>query len=256
MPLGSEEAQAETSIWTFGAGGSWGDATTLTIDTPQNLEGLQAMRQLIDTKATQPDPGGDRPHPADQRVHPGQAGHGRGPAADRRPDQGEEPRADLRHRADPDQGRHAGHPRRRRPPDGLPEQRRQGRGDQEVRRLLLLEAGLRRLGRGRGLPAGDQVRGRRAVVQAGAEDLPGRAADGQVLPGGEREVVGHPGCAAVAGRPDRAGQPTRLPCCSRSRRPPRPADRARSGSDPHRTAARRRPPRCWPPRRGWAGCCC
>ena len=57
MPLGSEEAQAETSIWTFGAGGSWGDSTTLTIDTPQNLEGLQAMRQLIDTKATQPDPG-------------------------------------------------------------------------------------------------------------------------------------------------------------------------------------------------------
>jgi multiple sugar transport system substrate-binding protein len=57
MPLGSEEAQAETSIWTFGAGGSWGDASKLTIDTPQNLEGLQAMRQLIDTKATQPDPG-------------------------------------------------------------------------------------------------------------------------------------------------------------------------------------------------------
>ena len=111
MPLGSEEAQAETSIWTFGAGGSWGDAPTLTIDTPQNLEGLQAMRQLIDAKATQPDPGADRPHPADQRVHPGQAGHDRGPAADRRPDQGEEPGPDLRHRADPDQGRHAGHPR-------------------------------------------------------------------------------------------------------------------------------------------------
>ena len=57
MPLGSEEAQAETSIWTFGAGGSWGDASSLTINTPQNLEGLQAMRQLIDSKATQPDPG-------------------------------------------------------------------------------------------------------------------------------------------------------------------------------------------------------
>ncbi len=28
MPLGSEEAQAETSIWTFGAGGDWGDAET------------------------------------------------------------------------------------------------------------------------------------------------------------------------------------------------------------------------------------
>jgi multiple sugar transport system substrate-binding protein len=57
MPLGSEEAQAETSIWTFGAGGSWGDATSLTIDTPQNLEGLQGMKQLIDAKVTQPDPG-------------------------------------------------------------------------------------------------------------------------------------------------------------------------------------------------------
>ena len=29
----------------------------MTIDTPQNLEGLQAMQQLIDAKATQPDPG-------------------------------------------------------------------------------------------------------------------------------------------------------------------------------------------------------
>lgn len=57
MPLGSEEAQAETSIWTFGAGGGWGDADRLTIDTPQNLEGLRAMKQLIDAKATQPDPG-------------------------------------------------------------------------------------------------------------------------------------------------------------------------------------------------------
>jgi multiple sugar transport system substrate-binding protein len=57
MPLGSEEAQAETSIWTFGAGGSWGDASALTIDTPQNLEGLRGMKQLIDAKVTQPDPG-------------------------------------------------------------------------------------------------------------------------------------------------------------------------------------------------------
>ena len=57
MPLGKEEAQAETSIWTFGAGGSWGDANTLTVDTPQNLEGVQAMRRVIDAKVTQPDPG-------------------------------------------------------------------------------------------------------------------------------------------------------------------------------------------------------
>lgn len=57
MPLGNEEAQAETSIWTFGAGGTWGDADALTVDTPQNLEGLQAMRRMIDAGVTQPDPG-------------------------------------------------------------------------------------------------------------------------------------------------------------------------------------------------------
>jgi multiple sugar transport system substrate-binding protein len=57
MPLGSEEAQAETSIWTFGAGGSWGDAKALTIDTPANLDGLTAMRRMIDAKVTEPDPG-------------------------------------------------------------------------------------------------------------------------------------------------------------------------------------------------------
>ena len=40
MPLGSEEAQAETSIWTFGAGGQLGRRAELTIDTPQNLEAV------------------------------------------------------------------------------------------------------------------------------------------------------------------------------------------------------------------------
>ena len=57
LPLGSEEAQGETSIWTFGAGGSWGDDQTLTIDTPANLEGVTAMQRMIDEKATQPNPG-------------------------------------------------------------------------------------------------------------------------------------------------------------------------------------------------------
>jgi len=57
MPLGSEEAQAETSIWTFGAGGSWGDGSTLTINTPQNLDGLRGIKRMIDGKATEPDPG-------------------------------------------------------------------------------------------------------------------------------------------------------------------------------------------------------
>ena len=57
MPLGNEEAQAETSIWTFGAGGSWGDTSELTIDTPEAQEAVGFMKQMIDEGATQPDPG-------------------------------------------------------------------------------------------------------------------------------------------------------------------------------------------------------
>jgi multiple sugar transport system substrate-binding protein len=57
LPLGSEEAQGETSIWTFGAGGNWSDGDKITVDTPQNLEGVKAMRELIDAGATQPNPG-------------------------------------------------------------------------------------------------------------------------------------------------------------------------------------------------------
>lgn len=57
MPLGNEEAQAETSVWTFGAGGSWGDGDELTIDTPENLEGVQMMQRMVEEDATQPDPG-------------------------------------------------------------------------------------------------------------------------------------------------------------------------------------------------------
>jgi len=57
MPLGSEEAQAETSIWTFGAGGSWGDSSELTIDTPESQEAVSFMKKMIDEGATQDDPG-------------------------------------------------------------------------------------------------------------------------------------------------------------------------------------------------------
>lgn len=57
MPLGKEEAQAETSIWTFGAGGSWTDGKKITVNTPQNLEAVQYMKKVIDAKATEPDPG-------------------------------------------------------------------------------------------------------------------------------------------------------------------------------------------------------
>jgi multiple sugar transport system substrate-binding protein len=57
MPLGSEEAQAETSVWTFGNGGSWGDTEELTINTPENLEAVEYMKHLIDEGLTQDDPG-------------------------------------------------------------------------------------------------------------------------------------------------------------------------------------------------------
>ncbi len=57
MPLGNEEAQAETSIWVFGAGGDWGDTEQLTIDQPQNVEAVEFMQTMIEEGATQPDAG-------------------------------------------------------------------------------------------------------------------------------------------------------------------------------------------------------
>jgi multiple sugar transport system substrate-binding protein len=57
MPLGSEEAQAETSIWAYGAGASWEKSGKMTIDTPQATEALTFMKKMIDEKATQPNPG-------------------------------------------------------------------------------------------------------------------------------------------------------------------------------------------------------
>ncbi|MGW4122526.1 extracellular solute-binding protein [Nocardia sp. NPDC004711] len=57
LPLGSEEAQGETSIWTFGAGGTWSDGGKVTVDTPQNLEGVRAMKAIADAGATEPNPG-------------------------------------------------------------------------------------------------------------------------------------------------------------------------------------------------------
>jgi multiple sugar transport system substrate-binding protein len=58
MPLGSEEAQAETAAWFFGAGGTFGDADEITIDgVPENLEAATFMKKMIDGGATQADAG-------------------------------------------------------------------------------------------------------------------------------------------------------------------------------------------------------
>ncbi|WP_280271859.1 extracellular solute-binding protein [Nocardia wallacei] len=57
LPLGSEEAQGETSIWTFGADGNWSDGDAITVDTPANTTGVRAMKSLADAGVTQPNPG-------------------------------------------------------------------------------------------------------------------------------------------------------------------------------------------------------
>jgi multiple sugar transport system substrate-binding protein len=57
MPLGSEEAQAETAIWFYGAGGGYGDAKKLTIDSPENLIGATEMQKLIKAGVTEANPG-------------------------------------------------------------------------------------------------------------------------------------------------------------------------------------------------------
>jgi multiple sugar transport system substrate-binding protein len=57
MPLGSEEAQAEAAVWLWGGGGSFGDAEAITVDTPENLEGAEYIKKMIDEGATQADAG-------------------------------------------------------------------------------------------------------------------------------------------------------------------------------------------------------
>jgi multiple sugar transport system substrate-binding protein len=57
MPLGSEEAQAESAIWFYGGGGGFGDADKITIDTPENLKGAQFIQTMVNEGATQPDAG-------------------------------------------------------------------------------------------------------------------------------------------------------------------------------------------------------
>ena len=57
MPLGSEEAQAESAIWFMGGGGTFGDADKIAIDTPENLEAATFMQKMVDEGATQPDAG-------------------------------------------------------------------------------------------------------------------------------------------------------------------------------------------------------
>ena len=81
MPLGSEEAQAETSIWTFGAGGIVGRQLRADHRHP-GVPGSRLVHEADDRRGRHPGrPGLDRPDPADQRVRPGQDRLHRGAAA-------------------------------------------------------------------------------------------------------------------------------------------------------------------------------
>lgn len=58
MPLGGEEAQAEASIWAFGAGASWEANGKIVVDSPEAVAGLSFAKKLIDQGLTQPNPAG------------------------------------------------------------------------------------------------------------------------------------------------------------------------------------------------------
>ncbi|MDR1833208.1 MAG: extracellular solute-binding protein [Propionibacteriaceae bacterium] len=57
MPLGAEENQAQLGIWAFTNGGSFGDAETLTINDPKNIEAAEFIKKMVDDGVTQPDAG-------------------------------------------------------------------------------------------------------------------------------------------------------------------------------------------------------
>jgi multiple sugar transport system substrate-binding protein len=57
MPLGTEEAQVEASLWLWGAGGDWVQGDKLVANQPAAVEAFTEMKKLIDAKGTQPDPG-------------------------------------------------------------------------------------------------------------------------------------------------------------------------------------------------------
>lgn len=74
MPLGSEEAQGESLIWFAGNGGGYGDETTITVNTPENIEAAEFMKKMITDGVTQPDPGATQRTPMINVFAQGQIG--------------------------------------------------------------------------------------------------------------------------------------------------------------------------------------
>ena len=148
MPLGSEEAQAEAAVWLWGGGGTFGDADGDHRRRPRRTcPAPSSIKKMIDAGATQADAGSTDRSAAVRHLRPGQDRHAGRPAADRRPDRGGQPRPRVLDRAHPHPGRQPVHARRRGPPHGLPERRRQAGRDHDVLRLLLHRRRLRAVGR-------------------------------------------------------------------------------------------------------------
>ncbi|GLW10494.1 solute-binding protein [Microtetraspora sp. NBRC 13810] len=58
LPLGAEEAQAESFLWFMGNGGGYKDASgNWAIDSPQNVETFNFLKGLVDAGLTTPNPG-------------------------------------------------------------------------------------------------------------------------------------------------------------------------------------------------------
>ena len=57
MPLGPEEAQAESYLWMIGNGGRWQDAAgKYMINSPQNIETFTYLKSLVSAGITEPSP--------------------------------------------------------------------------------------------------------------------------------------------------------------------------------------------------------
>ncbi len=77
IPLGAEEAQAEFLIWTGGNGGGYFRDGEWVINSPENLETLEFLQQLVDKGCTQPNPGTtDRTLGRLAALRAGRRGHG------------------------------------------------------------------------------------------------------------------------------------------------------------------------------------
>lgn len=75
LPLGPEEAQAETLLWFLGNGGGYQNAAgKWTIDSPQNVQTLKFLSGLVKAGDTEPNPGTKNRTPIFEQFAQGQIG--------------------------------------------------------------------------------------------------------------------------------------------------------------------------------------